>query len=153
MRRAVLSLIAATVLVLFAVAPAAAHGKPSREFSPLPDELLIPSGESCDFEVSLTFPANKEYLLTFFDASGDPIRETITGKLVVTVTNTETGESVVVNASGPAHFDLVAEEFIANGHLLQWYPGALFLHAGRYDLATNEGKGRILLDLCDELSA
>ncbi len=150
MRRILISSILGALLLALAASPALA-AKPDRQFIGGPFEFVL-SSEICGFDVMLSSTTNNEYDTTFFDHSGEPVREIISGKLFITLTNVDTGKSIDVNASGPGHFDLMAGEFFAEGLLLQWFPGSLFLHAGRYDLSANEGNGRVLLDVCEALS-
>jgi hypothetical protein len=67
-----------------------------------PDELTLSAGVFCDWEGVVTFPVTQEYVTTFFDGAGNVTRMMITGRLVVTVTNVETGEDVTLNISGPS---------------------------------------------------
>jgi len=55
----------------------------------------------CDFDVQLEVVEDNEYITTYFDKAGNPTRANISGRLVVRLTNVETGTSVVRNISGP----------------------------------------------------
>jgi len=48
----------------------------------------------------VTFPVNNEIVTTFFDAEGNVDRVLVTGALVVTFGNIETGETVTLNIPG-----------------------------------------------------
>jgi hypothetical protein len=150
MRRILISSTLGALLFALAASPALA-AKPDRQFIGGPFEFVLPS-EVCGFDVMLSSTTNNEYDTTFFDQSGAPVREIISGKLFVTLTNVDTGKSIDVNASGPAHSDLVAGENFSEGLTLIFLPGTLFLHAGRYDLNVQEGNGRVLVDVCEALS-
>src|SRR5436309_2797251 len=117
MRRILIASTLGALLLALATSPVLA-AKPDRQFIGGPSEFVL-SSEICGFDVMLSAPTNKEYDTVFFDRSGDPVREIISGKLFITLTNVDTGKSIDVNASGPAHFDLVAGEFFAEGLLLQ----------------------------------
>ena len=126
-------------------ASAAAGGQPTREFLPIsPNTIELP--DTCDFPVLLTVLENKEYLLSF--PSG---RQIISGNLVVSATNEDTGATVVINASGPAHI-AVDGSFTAQGHFLQWGPGidGLRLFEGNHDF-TGVGPGRSV-SVCDMIA-
>jgi hypothetical protein len=90
-------------LVLLGAAPASAGvvgggGKPSpREFVESGLPVTFPAEVACPFEVTLSEVANQVYARTF--PNGNTL---LTGRLVIRITNEETGESVVRNVSGPA---------------------------------------------------
>jgi hypothetical protein len=63
--------------------------------TPAPDQVVT---GVCPFPVLIETVAIKEYSKTHNNGV-----ETITGRLVVRITNTETGESKVYNVSGPVH--------------------------------------------------
>ncbi len=65
--------------------------------------------------------------MTFTDKNGNPIRQIITGTLRMRVTNVATGESLVVNVSGPA-FLTFTESGLATVTL--GGRGLLFLRSG-----------------------
>ncbi len=71
------------------VSGVAAAAWPSREFLPPPDGVR---DTSCGYEIRVTFPVQNEYLTTFFDQVGNVVKFIVTGHLVVTFTNTATGE-------------------------------------------------------------
>lgn len=99
MKRICLALILALLMVPLGSSPAGAS-KPVRE--PSPDfEFQFAAGEVCDFAIQGTTLVNRGYTTTFFDKSGNPVRQIITGTLIVEVINLDTGTSVVRNVSGP----------------------------------------------------
>jgi len=89
---------AALVSALVLTTPAAAGG-PTRAFAPSSPVLLQ---GVCAFDVTLTFPINNDYTLTYTDSAGHVIKQIITGHLTVVYTNDATGKSVASNFSGPA---------------------------------------------------
>jgi len=78
--------------------PAAAGG-PTR--SPASSPTINLSGV-CAFDVTLSFPVNSQYVLTFTDSAGNPTKQIIAGHLTVVFTNDATGKSLSSNFSGPA---------------------------------------------------
>jgi hypothetical protein len=115
--------VVATALILAAAAPASA-GKPLREL--LPSEDFVISG-SCDFDVLIHNVENKEFIKTYFDDDGNPIRQIVNGRLVSELTNLETRKSIVYNISGPGVITFFADgsvDFVAGGRSLLWFlPG------------------------------
>src|ERR1044072_1219700 len=89
---------AAVFSALVLVTPAAADG-PTR--TPAPISTVALSG-ICTFDVTLTFPINDQFMLTYTDSAGHVIKQIITGHLTVVFTNDSTGKSVASNFSGPA---------------------------------------------------
>jgi hypothetical protein len=96
----------------------------------------------------------------------------ITGSLILETTNTDTGESVVTNASGPGTFHFLPDGSLtvaSQGHTFEFFladeaealglPSAIFLWAGPTVLtvgadgiATNATfRGHMLLDVCAAL--
>jgi hypothetical protein len=72
-------------------------GKPSpRTFVESGLPYTFAAGDACDFAVTLSEVENNEFARTF--PNGNTL---ITGRLVVSVTNDATGESVVRDVSGP----------------------------------------------------
>jgi hypothetical protein len=96
------ALAAGAALILLGTAPEGAGmvgggGKPGpRELVDTDLPATFAAGVACDFQVTVSEVVNNEYSRTF--PSGSML---ITGRLVVRVTNDETGESVVRNVSGP----------------------------------------------------
>jgi hypothetical protein len=92
--RQVLALLCVGIVTLAGAAAAFSAG-PLRE--PLVFEpITFSAGEVCPFPVTIETVVNKEILKDF----GDHL--IITGRLVAEVTNDDTGQSVVLNISGPA---------------------------------------------------
>jgi hypothetical protein len=94
-RRGAFVVLAAALLTVVA-ANAATAAQPIR--SPLFAEDFS-SDQLCSFPVLIEVTANKEFVTEFSDG-----RLLITGKFFVRVTNLDTGESLDLNASGPAMF-------------------------------------------------
>jgi hypothetical protein len=87
------SMVASAVLAV----PASASG-PSRTPAPVPP---IHVTNVCQFPVTLTFPVNNQYVITFTDSGGKVTRQIFAGHLVVTFTNDVTLKSLTTNFSGP----------------------------------------------------
>jgi hypothetical protein len=100
--RLVTSLALAGALVLvpaaLAVGPALANNDPHRVFLPS-GPVDLPAG-FCSFPTHYDVVANKEYG-KFTTLADGTVRLKETGKLKLRATNTDTGESILLNASGP----------------------------------------------------
>jgi hypothetical protein len=91
-----------SVAAMIAIAPttSASAGSPVREYQPLPPRIVL--HRVCpDFGIVADILVNEEYATTFSDAQGDPVRTIVTGRLVVRLTNPDSGASIVRNISGP----------------------------------------------------
>jgi hypothetical protein len=80
--------------------------QPVLAVGPVREKLEFPPTGSfegiCDFTVDYTIVQNNEYTLTYFDASGKPVRLLTQGRLVVTMANASNpSHSMTVNISGP----------------------------------------------------
>ena len=83
--------------------------------------------------------AHDLHVITFFDNHGKPVREITEGRLVVQMTNADTGTSVVRNVSGPAIVTFADGIRVATRPALFWFspgqldsgPGVLFINYGR----------------------
>jgi hypothetical protein len=105
--------LAAALLTLLAASSATA-AQPIR--SPLFGEDFS-SDELCSFPVLIEVTANKEYVTEFADG-----RILITGKFFVRITNLDTGQSLDLNASGPATFS-AESAFLRGRSLFLLFPG------------------------------
>jgi hypothetical protein len=63
------------------------------------------AGEVCDFAVRLEAVENSARITTF-DRHDGAFRQNLNGRIVLSVTNVETGESVVRNSSGPGRISI-----------------------------------------------
>jgi hypothetical protein len=154
MVRSITALAAAVVVALLAVT-GASGGKPVRE------PLFIEGFELpniCRFPVFIDVTANNEFV-TFFDDG----RVHVTGKLFVTVTNMDSGESLELNISGPAVISPDSERILGRA-LLFLFPEdvdgpGLILTTGRVDIIRGEDgfiddlsvRGQTV-DVCAELA-
>jgi hypothetical protein len=129
------------------------------------------SFDACGVTTDWTFPVDKEYQRVTIDDEGVAHIQ-LTGALTVTVTNAGTGQSVTVNASGPAKDG----QFFPNGDFLFQGTGAaiigltpdqsaetglptLFLHHGPLQiLIASDGSATVvqiegtLTDLCPSIT-
>ena len=129
----------------------AAAARPSREFLPPPDGLL---DTSCGYEILVTFPVQNEYITTFVNQVGDVTKIIITGNLVVTFTNTATGESLTANISGPSHINFVRGTSSSEGRTggpVGSLPG-LNVFAGRIDNVSGSMHGHLQTSVCEVLA-
>lgn len=129
-------------LVLLAVAvtaalliPVASATRPVKEFLPF-EGATLPG--ICPFTVEIDVLANKEFSKTFSNG-----RMLITGKLKITLTNAETGNSIDANISGQGVFSFHEDGsatlhahgrwlfFFFPGELGPGEPGRMFLNSGR----------------------
>lgn len=157
-------------LLLAAVAallPAAASAdQPVREGLPAPPFTLPAS--ICGFPVDVTSPTDKEFVTTFTNG-----KQIITGALVATLTNANTGMSTTINISGPGsivpHADGTSTFTLSGRSLIFLFPnqagpgtpGRLILTSGpvvfQYDQSGNitsyDIRSAKVQDLCAQLGA
>jgi hypothetical protein len=158
-------LILSAVLLALAIAPAATAGKPTREIIPaVPDAVL----DLCGFPV-LDHEEGYTIVQSFTDEEGNLVRQIVTAPgLRETLTNLDTGKTVVLNIEGPGVLDLNPDgsgSFTGTGPYLFFFhpsmltPG-LFFTTGRFvvtfdangDRTSFESVGPIT-DVCAELAA
>ena len=158
MFRAAVLLALASALLLAQPAIAA---KPVRE--DVPFEPFVLSADVCGFEVLHEAVVNKTKQLTFSDG-----RQQTSGVLKLRLTNLETGESIVVNASGPGRFITQGDVLTVHARgpwtifLFPGEPGGpgLFYYKGNTTYTLDLVTGAITSitstatprDLCDDLS-
>jgi hypothetical protein len=151
-----------TFALLLPLAPTAIAAKPVKEPLPAPEPSVFPAGEICPFPLLVETVTNREKSITFSDGS-----QLITGAFKDRLTNLATGESILVNASGPARltFDGDILHVVSRGASLLLAnatqpggPGALFVHGfARYDIDLLTGEPLFLVvrgttrDLCEQL--
>lgn len=122
MRRRIVSLLAATLLLLLSVLPAAAKGP---EHNPLPPEQILFGEEYCGFEVLLedSFSSVKEHVFPP-DAAGNQ-RITTGGVFKSTLTNLDPpGRSTNLNLGGHIAIFIRADgtaRVEGHGNILVWY--------------------------------
>jgi len=145
---------AAAAAVVLAAANVAVADPPTRTPAPAPTF----TGEFCPgVQVQITFPVNQEYAISF--SSGAVIT---TGHLVAQVKNLSTGESVVVNASGPGmlgadgRFTLRGETlvFLTPGQIGPGSPATTYILSGVLDFAvdgTVTQTGHVT-DICSQIT-
>lgn len=141
MRRLWLSATLCLVTVLTLATPALAK-EPVREPFVLPDLI---EDTSCGFLVVVTFPVQQEFITTFFDSAGEPVKQIITGRLVATLRNPANGVTVTIKISGPSHAFLATGESYASGRVggpVGFEPG-LNDFSGRVNLVTGELRGHL----------
>ena len=137
------------VVVSLALLPGRAVAQaPDREPIPTPNREPIPTGDlSFDvgpcpdpFSVSFHVLENTGYTIDFFDDQGIKVRTIIQGRVVLEITNTDTGVSIVRNVSGPATITHADHIYVARGSTLFFFfpgdlgpeaPGSMFINHGR----------------------
>jgi hypothetical protein len=160
-----------SVAVLLAIAPvASANARPTREYLPLPDRIVL-NGVCPHFSIVADILVNREYGITFSDANGDPARMLTQGSLVVRLTNRRSDISVVRNISGPGETIFHADGsttlttrgtwflFFTAGQRGPGTPADSIVHRGRMVILTHpdgsqtiESEHGITEDLCATLS-
>jgi hypothetical protein len=156
LRRFGIGLALGAALLAVAAGPVAA-AKPDRSFAEA-GEVLITG--FCEFDVVQTIVSNNEYNTTFFDRAGNVTRTQVNGRLVVGLTNVETGKSIVLNASGPGRFveDTDGLTVYTGGTWTLFFAGEFFLLNGRGILRIDANGETIvathghITDLCELLA-
>jgi hypothetical protein len=129
------------VVVSLALLPGRAVAQaPDREPIPTQD-LSLDVGPCPDpFSVSFHVLENNGYTMDFFDDQGIKVRTIIQGRVVLEITNTDTGVSIVRNVSGPATITYADHIYVARGSTLFFFfpgdlgpeaPGSMFINHGR----------------------
>ena len=160
-----------TQLLLVALAAAAIAAAPSALAEPpqqIPVAPLPPTvfEGACDFPILLEELENKETLRLFTDG-----RQIITGRLVVRITNLDSGRSIQINISGPGHFRLNNDGtasfalggrglLLGNAQMLDPLDPQVTLNSGRIVFTSDAETGEFLgaefighsTDLCRELA-
>jgi hypothetical protein len=157
-------------LAVLVLAPSANAVKPLIE--PFVNQpASFPAGVVCaDFGVDLTIDVDAQTSKTFFDREGNPVRQLVTGRLVLTVTNADTGQSLTTRLGDAIHVIINADgsvTVIGTGNvLLFWFPTdvpagpSATLYSGRIAFTVSPtGVGNFLsangkaVDICAALAA
>jgi len=121
---------------------------PGRAVAQVPDRVPIPTvdlsfdvGPCPDpFSVSFHVLENNAYTIDFFDDQGIKVRTIIQGRVVLEITNTDTGMSIVRNVSGPGTITYADQMFVGRGsQLFFFFPdelgsgtgGSMFINRGQ----------------------
>ena len=140
-----------SALVALALAPSAMAASVTREPLALPD---VVEDSSCGFTVLVTFPVNQQIVTSRFDADGNEVAVVITGRLVATFTNPDTGATVTANISGPSRVDRNGAFYylgVFSGPDLAGHQGIL-IFAGRLNNDTGEFTGHVRASVCELLA-
>jgi len=93
--------------------PALADRGPKWEIVPSPDPfLLLPGGDNgdedfCAFDVQVRTPVNREYFKVLKTDDGSVFTYLVTGSVIASFTNADTGKTITENVSGPYKFTTV----------------------------------------------
>jgi hypothetical protein len=134
------------VLTFFALAPTAGADPPVREpFVNVGGTL--PAGVACaGFPVTVSIDLDRQTATTFFDKDGNPIRQVITGQLILTVTNGSTLEARTYRLGGAIHL-----VFGADGSLTITLTGNSLITLFPNDVppgpSTTQGSGRAVIQI------
>ncbi len=118
MRSIGLASLASLALLAVLAAPVAA-APPTKEPSPIDPVEFLP-GEVCDFAVRLENAGNPKAIT--FDRRDGQFKQNLSGRIVTTVINLDTGASVTRNSSGPGKISVNAA-----GHIVIRFGGASVL--------------------------
>jgi hypothetical protein len=162
----------ATAVVAFVAGALALGQVPAAAAAPIREPLVLDPIEIagvCGFPVLAEALINQEFITTFTDAEGNITKQLITGRLVTRLTNLDTGQSVVVNTSGPGMITFEGDTVILHAHgpgftfffpgqLAPGDPGLLEITKGNYTLTIapdgtetlSEIKGNVT-DVCELL--
>ena len=140
MRRSLTALILAVALAALALPAAAA--KPDRVPVEIPGNFLaFEAGTACEFPVHIDILVNREYVKTWFDEGGNPVRAQTNGSLRIRVFNDLTDESVDLNVGGPGRNLYVGDGTVVQlflGHGLPIFEGVFYLTTGHHAFVVNE---------------
>ena len=161
-----LAIVGAIALVAAAAAPALAGGKPVKAPEESPPPVTYPAGELCDFDLLFEDILNTSHSLSFPVADDGTQRVLFGGRILVRLTNLETGVSRVYNASGPGTFTF-GDSLIVKGQgpwLLYFFEGdadgrGIWYTRGRIRLEVDLETGHIIsairppntIDVCEQL--
>lgn len=101
--RRVLAALAALALIVLSVTPVAA-AKPEKVPDVIGDPLVFLAGEVCGFDLEYRVDVDTGKSIVFPATPDGRQRVIVSGHIVVTVTNLETGRSRTWNVSGPGTF-------------------------------------------------
>ena len=105
--------------------PSFAGGKPVKAPEESPPPVIYPAGELCDFDLLFEDVLNTSHSLTFPAADDGTQRVLFGGRIVLHLTNLDTGVSRFYNASGPGTFTF-GETLVVKGQgpwLLYFFEG------------------------------
>jgi hypothetical protein len=122
--RLCLGLALGAAMLVSAAGPVAA-AKPDR--SPTESDDFTLSG-FCGVDILVETLANNAHDTTFFDRDGNPTRSETNGRLVIRMTNVETGTSITLNIPGPGRFveDADGLTVVTRGPWMLFFAGELF---------------------------
>jgi len=131
-------------LLLLALAVPAAAQRPIIQFLPF-TSAFIPAADACGFDVLATPQAGRPNLGKVIAFAN---MEIYSGPIFATLKNLSTGKTIDVNISGPAHFNVSGNTFVAEGPaiFLDLLPKNLLTAAGLPPLPFFHGQVVFTLD-------
>ena len=161
-----LAIVGAIALLAASAAPALAGGKPVKAPEESQPPVTYPAGELCDFDLLFEDILNTSHSLTFPAADDGTQRVMFGGRIVLRLTNLETGASRVYNASGPGTFTF-GDSLIVTGQgpwLLYFFEGdadgpGVWYTRGKIRIEADLETGQIIsanrpantIDVCEQL--
>ena len=121
----VFALVGAIALVAVWAIPVLAGGKPVKAAEESQPPVTYPAGELCDFDLLFDDILNTSHSLSFPVADDGTQRVLFGGRIMLRLTNLDTGTSRVYNASGPGTFTF-GDTLVVKGHgawLLTFFDG------------------------------
>jgi hypothetical protein len=127
------------VAVSLALLPGRALADGPERLPVISEDGPIPAGP-CPFPVFIHVVTNNEFTIKFFDDQGNLVRTIYQGRVVLEITNLQTGASVIRNVSGPGTKTEADQIFVKTG---SWFfaffpgdlgpgtPGSMFINHGR----------------------
>jgi hypothetical protein len=151
MRRVVVGI---ALTAFMSVMPLSAHATaPSREPVEIPPAFVL--ADHCTFNIQIEIVKNNEVLTTFYDVDGAVVRQSVTGALIVRLTNKANPEhSLLFNISGAGQYHFLPDgstELQGSGPWLHFgiadRPGEVLLMYGRFTATITENGEFFLTEL------
>jgi hypothetical protein len=146
MRRSILLISAIASLLVLLSSPALARGGGWQPAPAEPFDATLCGGTAFHFD----FPVNREYSRIVHLGGQDVLQ--VTGSFVVTITNTDTGQSITKNISGPGFTPLSEVAFSARGSNLIFLDPNQAASAGLPEMFTNQGYVHIVFNDDDTIT-
>jgi hypothetical protein len=130
------------ILAMLIAAPVLAAG-PERVEGELSPSFLLPAGEYCDFDLLIENPNGAQDVLIWESDTRIVVRAV--GQFFARLTNLDSGESIDISASGPAHIEIDDEfTFFTTGRWVFFPVGGddgVWIVSGRTDSSVSSASG------------